>query len=284
MRNWQVRGGHVVFVCLQVRTADNVPPITFPQDASKLTLARIGRTGWLERRETIAGLDFQVFTYRSRTLVRVAATGTYDSLSEFIEDEFLDLRHIFENEVLPQLPLSTGSSGIVWYPVIEIPRHYPAVLARPHDPSWLGDGVTSYRYRVFDSQAGKVGYVRVSRFGTACIGLGYPIVQDVINLVYERVLYPARTGSSPIHGSAEKAIAEGLSTFTAPTELNIYMQRLTLNLAVYALMFAIFFGMAQILTPDGSAAVLRAIILATSLLLTYVFGSSLNKLRLRSWW
>lgn len=278
-----MRGGEVIFACLQVRATDDVPPIQLPVDNSRFSLVRIDRTGWLESTQLVSDLSFDIYSYRSRMLVRVNASGEYDSLSEFIENEFLDIRYIFIHEVLPRLPLAQGSSRIVWYPIIDIKRVNARKIEGRPDPDWLGDGVSSFRYRIFDSRAGRVGYVRVSRFGTACLGLGYPIVQDVINMVYERVLYPARTGPPLLHGSAERAIAEGLSTFTAPTEMNIYMQKITLSIAVYALMFAVFFGAAQILTPSDSHAVTKAAILLGALVLTWSGGSAVNALRSRTW-
>ncbi|CDO06904.1 hypothetical protein [Mycolicibacterium cosmeticum] len=283
MQTWRVERGDVVFACLQVRTGDDVPPIQLPVDNSKFLMSRMGRSGWFHSKQTAGGLTFEIYSYRSRILVSVGFSEKFDSLSEFIENEFLDIRHIFITDIMPRLPLASGSTGIVWYPIIDIKR-VRAISAKDNSgPDWLGDGVTSFRYRIFDSRSGRIGYARVSRFGTACLGLGYPIVQDIINMVYERVLYPARTGSHPLHGSAERAIAEGLSSFTAPTEMNIYMQKITLNIAVYALAFAIFFGVSQILIPDDAHALIKAAILLGAVLLTWGAGSVVNALRSRAW-
>jgi hypothetical protein len=152
------------------------------------------------------------------------------------------------------------------------------------EAQWLGDGVASFNYRVFDSRAGRAGYVRVSRFSTICIGVGPQIVQDVINLVYERILYPAR-GSGKIlsHGQAEQAMATGLSEYTVPTELNVYMQRLAFSLTTYALLFGIAFATLPILIPNQAPSALVIAAIGGAFAASWFAGRILNYLRSRRW-
>lgn len=101
-------------------------------------------------------------------------------------------------------------------------------------PEWIGDGVTTFALRAFDSRSNKLGIIRVSRHLTATYDLSRDLVADVIGLIYEKILY----GSYPT-GSAEVfALLDALSAYVLPAELNLYLHRIAVRLAVFGVVIA----------------------------------------------
>jgi hypothetical protein len=55
---------------------------------------------------------------------------------------------------------------------------------------WLTDRTTTFSYRLFDSsRPHKSVYVRISRHVVICYGVSTPVLQEVFNLIHERILY-----------------------------------------------------------------------------------------------
>ena len=54
---------------------------------------------------------------------------------------------------------------------------------------WQSDGITSFQMRLYDSSQQRAGFVRVSRHLVLCAGIGPRLQQDIVNLIYEKLLY-----------------------------------------------------------------------------------------------
>src|SRR5438552_6879167 len=59
-------------------------------------------------------------------------------------------------------------------------------MARSHKQMWQSDGITSFYMRLYDSSKGQPGFVRVSHHVVLCAGIGGRLLQDIVNLVYEK--------------------------------------------------------------------------------------------------
>ena len=100
--------------------------------------------------------------------------------------------------------------------------------------SWLDEGITTFLYRVFDSKTNRVGYVRVSRHQILCAGLSDHIVQDVVNLTYEKFLYKMEEkGEESLSVEDVQSFLDGLSKYTIPTELNVSMSQLNIKMLIF---------------------------------------------------
>jgi hypothetical protein len=119
----------------------------------------------------------------------------------------------------------------------------------PLQKGWIGDGVSSFFCRVYDSGTGQQAVIRASRHAILAAGVSGRLYQELINLAIEKMLYPAfeqelkrRVSPKHIFGATEAetfAFIEGLARYSIPTENSVYMQRRFAALAVFFAVFQI---------------------------------------------
>jgi hypothetical protein len=124
---------------------------------------------------------------------------------------------------------------LVIAPEFDMVRASPLDVPELREVGWLDDGVTTHYYRIFDSYNNKIGFIRISKWLTISYGLNDNINRELVNLIYEKILHGMRKrGESDVSmGEDEISLLDGLSRFTVPTELNLFVQGLALRVAVF---------------------------------------------------
>lgn len=112
---------------------------------------------------------------------------------------------------------------------VELTTSIPMLLAdykpKRHElVRWQSDGATTFMLRMYDSVIGRQAVVRVSRHLVAVLGGSGRLRQEVVNLIYEKVLY-SDPGTGGVAKESVFAFIDGLSRYTVPTENNVFLQR-----------------------------------------------------------
>ncbi|WP_427928549.1 hypothetical protein [Agrobacterium cavarae] len=94
---------------------------------------------------------------------------------------------------------------------------------------YINDGLTSFYTRIYDSDIGEVAIVRISRHITVVYGLGGTLMQDIINLIYDDLLY-----SEKIEASNVFDLYDSMNKYILPLEINLFVQKLFYGLALFA--------------------------------------------------
>lgn len=113
----------------------------------------------------------------------------------------------------------------------------------------IGDGVTSFHFRLYDASASAQAIVRVSRHLVMVAGAGGRVVQEVVNLAYEKLLYDS---SPTISTDAVFAFLDGLARYTIPTENSVFLQREFARLALFLATVQVIVGVWAVIATQWS--------------------------------
>lgn len=102
------------------------------------------------------------------------------------------------------------------------------IAFKPSD-TFIGEPVTSFNYRVFNSDTGKLGVIRISRHILVCCGLNNYLLQESINSCYENLLIENRD----IISDDVFRFMDSIEKFSISSEENIYLQELSIKVAVF---------------------------------------------------
>lgn len=244
MQEWNLKRPYICFACFLITPTEELFDIT--REKLGQAFHYLGKTGAWHICETQHGCKrFLLACYRFRILV------FYDpkipqaiSTDAFIRDVFLPTLNNDVPVILDRLHALFGSEivDIYYYSIVISPefdlkqRSSPAPLSQySKDITWVDDGITTFYYRIFDSSANRAGFIRVSKWLTISYGLGDNIVRELLNLVYEKIIYSMRKRGSceVILGDDEFALLDGLARYTVPTELNLFLQGLAIKVSIY---------------------------------------------------
>ncbi len=240
MRFWVSDSAEVIFVCLQRRSALESPGEPMLPEGVDWEMTPIDSTGWSRCTQQTSVATYDIYAYKSRVFVRTQLNIEASSLTGLLDNHVKTVLADFKANVWPLLPKVKDSVGLHYLPVVNIPRLVKNSFYEDQSPEWMGDRVSTYTHRVYDSHTRKVGYIRVSRFTVACVGLSVELLQDVFNVIYERVLYPARGEQElPTGGLIERNFASGLAEQITPVEVGIFTSRSSAKIAVAGVLLAI---------------------------------------------
>lgn len=110
-------------------------------------------------------------------------------------------------------------------------------------PEWVGDGMTTFALRAFDSRNNTAGIIRVSRHMTISYGLAPDLVADLNNLIFEKILY----GGWPTSSKEVFDLLDALGSYVLPTEVSLYTHRIASKLAAFAVVVGVLFSVVSFL-------------------------------------
>jgi len=280
MRFWEGRNAYVCYVC-NIEAHKELFEVDFASLPSNLRFINDSGPWKVYSMDTLGVL---VSIYRKRLLLLYPLETGQDYLdTDIIIREFLKSRD--EKLVaLNQFNLLFGDAirGISRYPVLFINDFRVVQKPRKHSQSfinritWLDNGVTTFFYRIFDSSALQISYLRVSRHLVVCYGLSDNVIYDLVNLVYEKFLYTPRLGD--VSTDDVFNLLDGLNRYTVPTELNLFLQDVGLRLAIYLTIVAILISLAQMIASGISLPYLQFLPYVTTVILAVVVWKVLARL------
>jgi hypothetical protein len=140
-------------------------------------------------------------------------------------------------------------------------------------PEWVGDGMTTFALRAFDSRNNTAGIIRVSRHMTISYGLAPDLVADLNNLIFEKILY----GGWPTSAKEVFELLDALGSYVLPTEVSLYTHRIASKLAAFAVVVGVLFSVVSFLQDkivDGSG-FYNSVPLLVALYVVFAFISGL---------
>lgn len=229
---------------------------------------------------TVAGFtrsDLVVHLYRRRALVAVevpeSPSGTFDEAIRWAVSS--DLRAAVNKILTETLTPPPSPAELRMIPVL-IGDLGKRPAERVH---WISEGTTSFHFRMYDASIERQALVRVSRHIIVIAGAGARIRQEVVNLVYEKILYKS---DGQIDDELVFSFLDGLARYTIPTENSIFLQRefgrLALFLATVQVLVGIWAAVAA--STRTLVLVLSISLLIAAVVLTYF---SLRRIRLVDW-
>lgn len=149
----------------------------------------------------------------------------FSSVAKEVIDEFGKLLHQFEN------------ISVRAYPLVRCGKLQKSALfsAKSNDSDYINDGLTSFYTRIYDSDLGEIAIVRISRHITVVYGLGDTLIQDIINLIYDDMLYSETITSENVFD-----LYDSMNKYILPLEINLFVQKLFYGLAIFAAFAAAF--------------------------------------------
>lgn len=218
-----------------------------------------------------------LYLYRRRALLDINLSGLHfsdlDSAIRYSVDSDLRRRVVaFIRDIIEPCP---NSEAMRMMPIL-----ISDFVTRPgRTADWIGDGATSFHFRMYDASRGHQALVRVSRHIIVVAGAGGRLVQEVVNLVYEKILY-----KSPKSVSDESVFAflDGLARYTVPTENSIFLQREFARLGVFLASVQVLVGVWGVLA-GGKATEFLVLSLSALLLLVVISYFSIRRLHLVEW-
>lgn len=152
---------------------------------------------------------------------------------EIKKDLLLALQHLVDGL---DIEVETRSYLVVGCDSLQTSKMKSTTLGA--SPDWVGDGLTTFALRAFDSRRNRSGVIRISRHLTICYGLTDELTTDVNNLIYEKILY----GGWPTSADDIFGLMDALGKYVLPTELSLYTHRIASKLATYAVAIGILFS------------------------------------------
>jgi hypothetical protein len=213
---WQFRPKALYFIVLL--------PHPFSGDALgeyqlSATASSVERTPWMVCQSTERP-DIKVYLYRRRAIVEFdLSTCHFDFLDNAIRYSV--------STSLREATYTTLASVLVPIPKRDDIKLIPILVSDFESPGrgsegWIGDGATSFSFRMYDASEERQALVRVSRHLIVVAGAGGRVLQEVVNLVYEKMLY---TPGASISKDSVFAFLDGLARYTVPTENSVFLQR-----------------------------------------------------------
>lgn len=205
------------------------------------------------------GGDVELFIYRKRFIVCRRIDLKDEPMDERIRTT-LGVKDHWLRRVQELLPLEDELKYTL------LPFVFTDQVEFDEQNDWIGDGITSFNYRIYDSDTERAGVVRISRHMLVCAGLSDAVLQDVVNLTYEKLLNVPKA----IEHADVFNFVDGLSRYTLPSELNIYIQKAVLRAAIFTavitLSVSLISTMVSLGPTDGWGALLKLALIPATLL------------------
>lgn len=231
---WHLRPTTINLICQAIPEAgsSDLPEYSFREGAGEYAYSGPWKVCRVKKGER----HFSVFLYRKRVIIsweveveqRSALAAIDDFIRFYLRELAADMQTVLKSSI--------EADSVNW-------RYMPLLVGdlkinRFRKQYWQSDGITSFQMRLYNSSQQRAGFVRVSRHLVLCAGIGPRLQQDIVNLIYEKLLY-----SPQIDADCVFAFIDGLSRYVLPTELNIFLQgaiaRLTVVFSVSAIVIAI---------------------------------------------
>lgn len=126
----------------------------------------------------------------------------------------------------------------------------------------INEGITTFNIRINDS-TGNTGLVRISTHILLCAGIKGHVLQEVINMCYEKML----TFDEEVSAQKVFSFLDGLSRFTIPSEENRFLQKAVVKVTLVLTLVPILFN----LIIDSELAIYTKIPLFSFLILLIIF-------------
>jgi hypothetical protein len=164
--------------------------------------------------------DITVYLYRRRAIVEFdLSVRSFDFLDDAIRYSVsVSLREAVYATLVSMLAPAPGKDGMKLIPILVSDLE----SRRREKEGWIGDGATSFHFRMYDASEQRQALVRVSRHVILVAGAGGRMLQEVVNLAYEKILY---TPGAVISNDSVFAFLDGLARYTVPTENSVFLQR-----------------------------------------------------------
>ncbi|MGC1649017.1 MAG: hypothetical protein WA741_24615 [Candidatus Sulfotelmatobacter sp.] len=206
------------------------------------------RTPWMVCQST-ARPDIRVHLYRRRAIVEFDLSAHH---FDFLDDA---IRHSVSS-ALREAMYTTLASVLVPIPKRDEMKLIPILVSDlesrgRESEGWIGDGATSFHFRMYDASEERQALVRVSRHLIIVAGAGGRVLQEVVNLAYEKMLYAP---DASISNDAVFAFLDGLARYTVPTENTVFLQREFARLGVLLATVQIVVGIWAVVAGGKSSA------------------------------
>jgi hypothetical protein len=231
---WHIKPKSVNLVCLAITSPDapDLPEYNFHIDATEYSRSGPWRVSQIE----VGTRIFSIYLYRKRAIISWEIPKEQKKKLSKIDDFIRFYLSELAADMRIALKKCIDADDVTW-------RCMPLLVTdltidRTNRQQWQSDGVTSFQLRLYDSSTQRAGFVRISRHVILCAGIGPRLQQDVVNLIYEKLLYYPLIDTERVF-----AFIDGLSRYVLPSELNIFLQgavaRLTVVFSVSAIVIAI---------------------------------------------
>ncbi len=270
---WRFRPKALYFVVL-------LPP-PFPDEILgeyqfNATVTGIESTPWTIYQST-EQTDARVHLYRRRAIVEFdLATRQFDLLDDAIRYSV--------SAPLRESVYATLASVLAPIPDSDKMKMIPLLVSDlesggRRSEGWIGDGATSFHFRMYDASEQRQALVRVSRHIIVVAGAGGRVLQEIANLVYEKMLYAQ---GADISNDAVFAFLDGLARYTVPTENSVFLQREFARLGVLLASVQVLVGVWAVVAGGKSAPFIG---LSVPVLMVIAFCTYLliRRLRLVNW-
>jgi hypothetical protein len=183
------------------------------------TASNVKRTPWMVC-QSAERPDIRVYLYRRRAIVEFdLGTCHFDFLDDAIRYSVsISLREATYKTLASVLAPIPKRDEVKLIPILVSDLESP----KRESQGWIGDGATSFSFRMYDASEERQALVRVSRHLIIVAGAGGRVLQEVVNLAYEKMLY---TPGTSISKDAVFAFLDGLARYTVPTENSVFLQR-----------------------------------------------------------
>jgi hypothetical protein len=191
--------------------------------------------------------------------IRKSGSELHEVLKAFRKSDEFFLKYLE-----PKLRGLKGVRRILHYPILVVDQFdaTPICIPKAQDRKlrFFDQYLTTFTFRVFDPDEVKVGYLRASVHQIVCLGLGKRIVQEIMGLVYEKLLYPwvldprakrRERWSGRHHATVSDLfnLFDALKKYTLSTELTVFAAHFSSRLAIYLAMLAVVATLAGALLP-----------------------------------
>jgi hypothetical protein len=235
---WRIGPKSVNLICLAI-----IPPGTpdLPEYNFQIDATEYNRSGpWRVSQIEVGTQIFSIYLYRKRAIIsweipkqqKKKLSKIDDLIRFYLSDLAADMHNALQKGV--------EADAVTWHcmPLLVT----DLTIDRTKRQQWQSDGVTSFQMRLYDSSVQRAGFVRISRHVILCAGIGPRLQQDIVNLIYEKLLYYPLIDTERVF-----SFIDGLSRYVLPTELNIFLQGAVARLSVVFSVSAIVIAILQIL-------------------------------------
>lgn len=228
-------------ICLAI-TPSSAPDL--PEYKFHIDVTEYERSGpWRVSQIKIGTRTFIIYLYRKRAIISWEVPKEQKKKLSKIDDLIRFYLSELATDMRAALQKGVDADNVTWrcMPLLAT----DLTMDRINRQQWQSDGVTSFQMRLYDSSKQRAGFVRISRHLVLCAGIGPRLQQDIVNLIYEKLLY-----YSPIDTERVFSFIDGLSRYVLPSELNIFLQGAVARLTVVFSVSAIVIAILQIFIAD----------------------------------
>lgn len=238
-KSWSSRIHHISLLCQVIDKSNDRPDYSKIFDDSPLftKLAPENETIWRNYTYSSNGGEYILSVF----IRKIVITKIFDDTETLLLDRTLNIAIHERNlmsQIVKEIKQLISVEDIRSYLVVncgDITKHRRKKESLA--PDWIGDGLTTFYLRAFDSRKTKSGIIRVSRHLTILYGLTDDLVIDVKNLIYEKILY------SNQHATSKEVfdLLSALGNYVLPTEVSLYTHRVASKLAAFAVIVSVMY-------------------------------------------